>query len=213
MISNTIRRTGNIGVFSYQNEARDVSQGGVINVNESLNRSWSGTLTTRTDNNTGVLTLEAGHGIATGNTICIYWTVAGVNGHQRRSTVGTVSVNSVPIDLGVGDNLPIATTPVIVCVEKQFACDTGGKDETAFAMKIGTAAQVGRGRIQFYEADGTTETIGYNLTNGVLEDYDSASVFGNMSGTVGFTDSTICRVSQTYAGAVDFEMGVAFDAG
>ena len=72
----------------------------------------SGTLSTRTDDNTGELTLGTGHGITTGATINLYW----AGGNRYGVTVGTVVVNAVPIDLGAGDNLPIATTAITAAV-------------------------------------------------------------------------------------------------
>lgn len=84
----------------------------------------TGTLTTRTDNNTGTLTMDSGHGITTGQRLDIYWTESGVKGHRRGVTVGSVSTNSVPIDLGAGDNLPTNNTAVTAQVptEEQFLC-------------------------------------------------------------------------------------------
>jgi hypothetical protein len=76
-----------------------------------------GTLSTRTDNNTGTLTMEGGHGITTGDLVDIFWTDG--NGDvqsQKVVTVGTVSGNSVPFDLGSGTNLPAQGTSVTVMV-------------------------------------------------------------------------------------------------
>ncbi|MBK9128182.1 MAG: hypothetical protein IPM13_10320 [Phycisphaerales bacterium] len=69
-----------------------------------------GTLTTRTSDTAGTLTMESGHGIATGNTIHVYWD----GGKRIGVTVGTVSGTSVPISGGSGDNLPDASTPMYV---------------------------------------------------------------------------------------------------
>lgn len=71
-----------------------------------------GQLTTRTDNDTGTLTMNPGHGIGTGNRLDVYWTEGGVKGARRGMTVGTVSGDSVPIDGGAGDNLPTNLTAV-----------------------------------------------------------------------------------------------------
>lgn len=80
----------------------------------------AGLLTTRTDDDTGTLTMDPGHGITTGAKLDVYWTNAdGTRGSRVDMTVGTVSGNTVPIDLGTGDNLPIqgaairAMVPVI----------------------------------------------------------------------------------------------------
>jgi len=74
--------------------------------------SVAGTLTTRTDDDTGTLTLSTGHGVMTGNTVDVFWN----DGANSRTgmTAGTVSGNSVPIDGGSGDVLPAATTAVNV---------------------------------------------------------------------------------------------------
>lgn len=78
-----------------------------------------GQLTTRTDNNTGTLTMASGHGITTGARLDIYWTEGGVKGHRRGVTVGTVAGLSVPFDLGAGDNLPTNLTAVTACVPQE----------------------------------------------------------------------------------------------
>lgn len=87
----------------------------------------SGTLSTRTDNETGTLTLGSGHGIATGNTIDLFWD----GGARYTITVGTVSGTSVPIgadNSGTGDNLPAADTPVVASTRTGFSiplyCDS-----------------------------------------------------------------------------------------
>lgn len=73
----------------------------------------TGQLTTRTDNDTGTLTMTAGHGIVTGNRLDVYWVNAdGTPGKRYGMTVGTVATNSVPIDGGAGDILPPNPTNV-----------------------------------------------------------------------------------------------------
>src|SRR5678815_5092823 len=73
-----------------------------------------GQLTTRTDNDTGTLTMVAGHGITTGARLDIFWEEAGVKGARYGVTVGTVATNSVPFDLGAGDNLPTNLTACLL---------------------------------------------------------------------------------------------------
>jgi hypothetical protein len=71
----------------------------------------TGTLTTRTNNTTGTLTMSAGHGFNTGDKIALFW----AGGSQRDVTLGTVSGNSVPFSGGTGDDLPAATTAITAC--------------------------------------------------------------------------------------------------
>lgn len=69
--------------------------------------SPAGTLTTRTDNDTGTITAASGsHGIATADKLDVFWS----GGHRRNMTVGTVAGTAIPIDGGAGDNLPAADT-------------------------------------------------------------------------------------------------------
>lgn len=66
----------------------------------------AGALTTRTDDDTGVVTLSGGHGVATGRGD-LYW-----SGGKRIGMTFTVTVNSVAIDGGTGDVLPAQASTV-----------------------------------------------------------------------------------------------------
>lgn len=138
-----------------------------------------GQLTTRTDNNTGTLTMAASHGITTGVRIDIYWTESGVNGVQRGVTVGTVSVNSVPFDLGVGDNLPTNLTAITaqVAAEEEFLV-TGDNVQFIFAKSNKPAV------IVFAESD-ETEVLAIvldNDTGGGYQWYTGNGVTNPMAG-------------------------------
>ncbi len=69
----------------------------------------AGTLTTRTDANTGVATLSGGHGIISTQHVDVYWATG-----MRFDMTCTVSGNAVTIDGGTGDDLPTGTTPAVV---------------------------------------------------------------------------------------------------
>ena len=83
-----------------------------------------GTLTTRTDRNTGTLTMSPGHGITTGETIDIRW--GSLN--RYNVVVGTVAGNSVPIDFGTGDILPLAASAITAVVRKTGTLTTRTND-------------------------------------------------------------------------------------
>lgn len=87
-----------------------------ISISDELGPAKTGALTTRTDANTGTLTMDTGHGITTGDRLDVYWSIDGVNYCQRGITAGTVSGNSVPIDSGVGDDLPVVDTEITAMV-------------------------------------------------------------------------------------------------
>lgn len=94
----------------------------------------AGTLTTRTDANTGTITMSAGgHGITTGMIVDVHWP----GGVQYKVTVGTVSGTSVPIDLGIGDNLPIATSAVVVTPRVQINASIDGDLLYGLAIEAG----------------------------------------------------------------------------
>ena len=126
----------------------------------SVPAGTTGTLTTRTDANTGTITASSsGHGIATGERFDIHWVDAnGVPRCQYKVTAGTVSGASIPFDSGVGDDLPIATYAVVVseCVQLDQAMILA--DMEVFAVG-GTTY----GKFVLEKADGT---VVYNKTLG-----------------------------------------------
>lgn len=67
----------------------------------------TGSLSTRTDNDTGVLTMANGHGFVTSDKVDVYW-----SGGRRLGMTATVSGNAVTVDGGSGANLPVLTTAV-----------------------------------------------------------------------------------------------------
>jgi hypothetical protein len=89
-----------------------VTADGIISKEISVPAAKIGALTTRTDDNTGVLTMNASHGITTGASLDVYWS----GGQRLGMTVGTVATNSVPIDGGSGDNLPADETAITAMV-------------------------------------------------------------------------------------------------
>lgn len=119
---------------------RDASADGFVGGNPTIARAKVGTLSTRTDNDTGVLTLETGHGVTTAvaNKLDMYWD----GGKRVGVTVGSVSGLSVPVDGGSGDNLPDADTVVTAMVpqSEDFAVD--GDDLVAILATSGTRATI-----------------------------------------------------------------------
>jgi len=115
-----------------QSLPRSANAGGIREI--ELPAGKAGSLTTRTDNNTGTITMsDAGHGIQTGAKVDVYWD----GGVQYDVTVGTVSGTSVPIDLGSGDDLPTDSplTPVVVSLRSQINLDIDGDNLVLLALK------------------------------------------------------------------------------
>ncbi len=71
----------------------------------------AGTLTVRSDNTSGQVTLAAGHGVVTGILADITWN-AGAN-RRTGVLVGNVNGNNVAFSGGAGDNLPAQDTAIV----------------------------------------------------------------------------------------------------
>ncbi len=128
---------------------------GGSNAEVAVPHGWAGQLTTRTDNETGTLTMEAGHGITTGMIIDLYWE----GGSRRKITVGTVSVNSVPIgadNVGIGSNLPTNLTNIVASPRVAFTCDVNGDELSLLAMqqKYAVTSETHDSHVQFLDAAG-----------------------------------------------------------
>lgn len=73
-----------------------------------------GSLTTRTDFNTGVITVtDSDHGIADTDTVFVWWS----NGVARSMDVSTVAGNLITVDAGAGQNLPALGTAVEIGID------------------------------------------------------------------------------------------------
>lgn len=89
-------------------------------VSASIPAAKVGQLTTRTDNDTGTVTMATGHGFATSDKIDLFW-----SGGSRRAMTATVTGDSVVLDGGSGDNLPANLTNITAMkpVEYDFSID------------------------------------------------------------------------------------------
>lgn len=84
-----------------------VSGTNVERATPSVAAAKTGTLTTRTDDNTGTFTMTTGHGFVTSDVVDVFWL-----GGSRRGMTATVTGDSAVLDGGSGDVLPIATTAI-----------------------------------------------------------------------------------------------------
>lgn len=119
-----------------------VTAEGLVSKEVTVAAAKVGQLTTRTDDETGTLTMASGHGITTGQIIDIYWD----GGSRRGVLVGTVASLSVPIgadNAGEGDVLPTNLTAITACVRVEEALAASGTAVVAieyYASKRGTIA-------------------------------------------------------------------------
>lgn len=116
--------------------ARTATADGAIVKDPTLAAAKTGTLSTRTSDTAGTLTMAGGHGIVDGDIIDIYW----ADGQATAALVGTVATNSVPFTLATGDVLPIATTAITAMVQRVETFSFADADLVALAVGAGTAA-------------------------------------------------------------------------
>lgn len=99
----------------------------------------AGTLTTRTDNDTGVVTLGDGHGIQQNDKVSLCWPA----GSRINMNVTNVAGNLVTVDAGSGDNLPVATTTIVLAKVIRINCSFAGNDLEIVAAVCGNDLAVG----------------------------------------------------------------------
>lgn len=138
-------------------------QGGGISVQQSVTRNGdltvaaqvtlpagkSGTLTTRTDDNTGQLTVASGHGITGSDTVDVYWS----GGRRYGVDVTATAATTIDIDLGTGDNLPTASTAVVIC--KQVVANVMLYGDNAKLVVVNFAvpgSSSSKSRVTFFDA-------------------------------------------------------------
>lgn len=90
----------------------------------TLNAAVAGTLTTRTNDSTGVITV-ASHAITDSDTVAVFWSGGYRYGVAVSATTGTtISIGSG----GAGDNLPTQDTVLTVCKESTLLFAHEGDD-------------------------------------------------------------------------------------
>lgn len=127
----------------------------------TVTAAQAGTLTTRTDNDTGVVTatVGTGHGIVTGNKVDVYW-----EGGSRRNMAATVAGAAITLDGGAGDNLPAVNAAVTFKKPDSESHVFEGDDCTGIGVKSPDYPAT----VVFRESDGT-EILAVELDAG--EDY------------------------------------------
>jgi hypothetical protein len=131
--------------YSFNDQAAGVAVTGLIVkeialvANSALN---SGTMTNKTDANTGVVTLQAGHTIVTsGALVDCYW----VDGTPKRryGLTATKSTNDVTLEGGAGDDLPANATAVVVCAQTTVEVNFDGDNALFIAIMYRNGSDTG----------------------------------------------------------------------
>ena len=141
---------------------------GIEPIDTVLPVGQAGTLTTRTDNDTGVATLSTGHGIISTDKVDVFWT-----GGSRYNMTATVATNAVTVDGGSGDNLPAQDTVLVVTKPASFDATFDGDN----LVLIGAGASQDT-RLSFLDS-GTATPITGNAVASVKASNASSTTTSN----------------------------------
>ena len=136
-------------VFNIEDEVEAVFQ-------RTLPAGKAGTVTTRTDNDTAVLTVASGHGITDADTVAVFW----AGGSRRTVDVTATTSTTISIDAGAGDNLPVLTTAVVVSKQEAHSLPLIGDDLSLLAIECEN-----RGMVDFIGA-GPASLLHYDILAG-----------------------------------------------
>ncbi len=132
--------------ISIQTSMTRTASEGIEPVDTDLPTGKAGTLSARTDNDTGVATLATGHGLQTGDKVDVFW-----DGGIRYGMSATVNGNDVTIDQGAGDDLPAQDTAVVVT--KPISLDVTFDGDNLVLIAASTSQ---RSHLTFVDAGGLT---------------------------------------------------------
>ena len=189
----TVTRSLVLNGHSYS-VSSDITGDGNFQRDPDIGPALAGTLTTRTDNDTGVVTVGAGHGLVTADKVDVYF-----DGGQRRQMAVSVAGNLITIDGGSGGNLPLLNAPVTLMKEHPEPFSVIGNNVKALAAECKTA----RGFVTFRDGAGaeiaffdltSVDTATWDNLNGVANPLAGATV-----STVCFTQSDATNARKMYA--------------
>lgn len=176
------------------------SADGRLAADPTVPAAQAGTLTTRTSDTAGTVTLGAGHGLVDGDHVDLYWS----GGRRYNVTVGTVAGNAVPISGGAGDNLPVQDAPLTVARQVQVAPGTFSGD--ALVAIGANCAQ--RGHLSFYD----TTNLRHQLDLAAGEPWFWIAGSGPANPLAGFTITHVQASHEDVASAQVLRIGILLDA-
>lgn len=197
-VSLSVTKTNSLGGKTF-NESTTVTGDGAIVQELSVAAGSAGTLTTRTDADTGVVTVDdSGHAFAELDRVDLYWT----GGARRGMSVSSVSVNGVTIDGGSGDDLPSQDTVVTLIEPTEVDAVVLGTNVNGIVLYT---SQIG----QFVFADsGDSEHLAVELTAGKAYSWTEGNGTTNP-----ITGDSIAKVFVSHGGtsSATMRVGVLYD--
>lgn len=151
---------GSISINSLNSYSADGADGREV----ELPIGRAGTLSTRTDANTGIATVESGHGISLGSQVDVFWD-GGVRYGMDTPVVGATTIS---LEGGEGDDLPDADTEIVVAPQQLIEISFGADRLKAIGimMRILTGVSA-MGHAAFYNTD-NQEVSAFHMTSGVM---------------------------------------------
>ena len=200
---NTILSAGGVSISSNIQRTKDTGAGGEY----TLPVAQAGTLTTRTSDTVGEVTMTSGsHTITTAAIVDIYWD----GGVRYGVTVGTVSGTAVPFTLGSGYNLPSASTAVVVVEQTVINLAIDGDNVGILGIQlVNSGDTTALGHVDFQDS-GSASIAELDLTQGNALVYDIDG--GVTNPFTGNPIATLHASQDSVAGTATLKIGFVVDA-
>lgn len=131
----TAGKSGSIGGVSFS-QSINLSADAALVQDESMVAADAGVLTSRTDNDTGEITLDDSDAVVATGKVDVYW-----SGGRRYNMDATLAAGVLTIDGGAGDNLPTEDTEVTVMNPKALSFELGSS--VALVALLAKLSQLG----------------------------------------------------------------------
>lgn len=132
----------------------------------------AGALTTRTGDDSGVVTMEeADHGLESDDVVDVYW-----DGGMRYGMTAAVSELAVTLSGGAGDDFPAKDTEVQVCLQVVIPTQIDGDQAACFALSLEYAdsTSTAKGHVDMQDSgDATVKAHNLDANKPVLYDVDA----------------------------------------
>jgi len=129
----------------------------------ALNPAVAGTLTTRTDNDTGTITMAEGHGFLNDDIVDVYWS-GGVRYGMTVSSQGATTMVVGAVGIGAGDNLPAEGTALTVAKQQEVTLNIHGDSLEMFVIHA-----TGRAHLDIQDAGGSELVVEIPAPSGTTE--------------------------------------------
>jgi len=149
-------------------EISRAADGGDIRGPVTIPKGKAGTLSTRTDANTGIATVASGHGITTSDLVDVYWD----GGMRYGMTVTAAGSTTISFDGGAGDNLPILTNQIVVSKQIDITLSLDGDNAAIVGLlqKFADTSITAGSHVDF--RDGSASVVAMDLQANAPQVYD-----------------------------------------